>query len=108
MAQAEGVMDLICAKQSQWQSFHTAYGRILIQNCNMRKSLIDIMARLSCYDYPEEDIEEMETEKYTKSDFLINDLNRLLSTADTKTHTPGIKVVIVGKPNVEVFPLMPC
>ena len=105
LAQAEGVMDLICAKteSAAEASIQHMEGILSSRIRNMRKSLIDIMARIEvAIDYPEEDIEEMETEKYIENlTFLINDLNRLLSTADTgKLIRQGIKVVIVGKPNV--------
>ena len=105
LAQAEGVMDLICAKteSAAEASIQHMEGILSSRIRNMRKSLIDIMARIEvAIDYPEEDIEELETEKYIENlTFLINDLNRLLSTADTgKLIRQGIKVVIVGKPNV--------
>jgi tRNA modification GTPase len=69
----------------------------------MRENLIDLLARIEVtIDYPEEDIEEIEAKRCIESLTYINkEIDRLLATADRgKLIRQGIKVVIVGKPNV--------
>ena len=66
LAQAEGVMDLICAKteSAAEASIQHMEGILSSRIRNMRKSLIDIMARIEVADYPEEDIEEIDRKIY--------------------------------------------
>jgi len=105
LAQAEGVMDLICAKteSAAKTSLLQMEGALSSKIREMRENLIDIMARIEVtIDYPEEDIEEVDKEQYAERfTFLIEEIDRLLSTAEQgKLIRQGIKVVIVGKPNV--------
>ncbi len=105
LAQAEGIMDLICAKTetAAKASIQHMEGILSERIKNMRENLIDLLARIEVtIDYPEEDIEEIEAKRCIESLTYINkEIDRLLATADRgKLIRQGIKVVIVGKPNV--------
>lgn len=111
LAQAESVMDLVSAKTEK--GFNIAMNHLeghlsqLIQS--IRKDLIQIAAEIDvCIDYPEEDIEEITYSKMTEMmEKIIETLERLKSTSKQgRIIREGLKVAIVGKPNVGKSSLM--
>lgn len=111
LVQAEAVMDLISAKTDG--SFDVAMGqlqgRLSDRIRQIRKDFADLLVQITVnIDYPDEDIEEM-----TYGDVLSN-LNKiacrledLASTADRgRIMREGLKIAIVGKPNVGKSSLM--
>jgi len=111
LTQAEGVIDLIhsqsiqAARSARYQMDGALYHRIE----GIKSSLLTIAAHLAAWaDYPEEDLEEVE------SSDLLGDLRavkraseELLSTFDSgKILREGVETVLVGKPNVGKSTLM--
>jgi len=105
LAQAEGIMELICSKtEAQARaSIRHMEGLLSEKIRHIRGKLLDIMAHMEVtIDYPEEGIEDLPVEDYLQmlSD-AVKEIDYLLSTAERgKIVRQGIKVVIVGKPNV--------
>lgn len=111
LTQAEAVIDLIKAKSDK--SFDVALeqleGALSAKIKDIRALLVDVLVNLTVnIDYPDEDIEEMTYEKLFKDVSNIRDyIDNLLKTADTgKILNEGLKVSIVGKPNVGKSSLM--
>ena len=111
LTQAEAVIDLIKAKSDK--SFDVALeqleGALSAKIKDIRALLVDVLVNLTVnIDYPDEDIEEMTYEKLFKDVSDIRDyIDNLLKTADTgKILNEGLKVSIVGKPNVGKSSLM--
>ncbi|WP_156900509.1 tRNA uridine-5-carboxymethylaminomethyl(34) synthesis GTPase MnmE [Anaerovorax odorimutans] len=111
LSQAEAVIDLIKAKTDK--SFEIALsqmeGKLSIKVRELREIIMDILVNVTVnLDYPDEDIEEVTYDELIKSLKLINDeLDKLLITADTgRIIKDGLKVTIVGKPNVGKSSLM--
>jgi tRNA modification GTPase len=111
LSQAEAVIDVIRAKTEK--SFEVAMGQLeghlsaKVKEC--RKSLMDLLVELAVnIDYPDEDIEELTYQKVLKSLSQIGDeIDLLLDTADTgRMIREGLRVTIVGKPNVGKSSLM--
>lgn len=105
LTQAEGVMDLICAKteKSAQASIKHMEGMLSSKIRAMREDMLDLMAHIEVsIDYPEEDIEDMDTNTVKQRlEQLKHKMNYLLDTAEQgKLIRHGIKTVIVGKPNV--------
>lgn len=105
LSQAEAVMDLISAKTEK--SFDLAYHQLegsLSNKINtVRESLLKTIAHLEvCIDYPEEDIEEITYDEIiTSFTHVQNELNLLLAHSDNgRIIREGIKIAIIGKPNV--------
>ena len=111
LSQAEAVIDLIRAKTDT--GFDSAMGQL---SGNISKEISEIRAALLMLlgditvniEYPDEDIEEITYEGLTNSLSQIGDMIAgLLSTAETgKIIKEGLKVAIVGKPNVGKSSLM--
>ena len=111
LSQAEAVIDVIKAKTDK--SFDVAIsqleGSLSQRIVEIRKAILDVLVDLTVnIDYPDEDIEELTYDKLEKSISLISDMiENLLSTADTgRMIREGLRVTIVGKPNVGKSSLM--
>lgn len=111
LAQAEAVIDLIRAKTDR--SFAVAMdqmeGSLSGRIKSIRAELMDLLVELAVnLDYPDEDIEEITYERLKESISSISDMVEiLLSTADTgRLIREGLRVTIVGKPNVGKSSLM--
>jgi tRNA modification GTPase len=105
LAQAEGIMELIYSKtEAQAKvSIQHMEGALSEKIRRIREKLLDIMAHIEVtIDYPEEDIEELPVDDYLQGlNDAVKEIDYLLSTAEQgKIIGQGIKVVIVGKPNV--------
>jgi len=111
LSQAEAVIDVVRAKTDK--SFDVALsqleGTLSSHISDIRKKLLDILVDITVnIDYPDEDIEEITYDKLEQSILLISDMiDKLLSTASTgRMIREGIRVAIVGKPNVGKSSLM--
>ena len=111
LSQAEAVMDLISAKTDR--SFDSAMGQlsgVLSQKIGeIRAKFVDVLVDLTVnIDYPDEDIEQITYEKLgAMLEDLIGDVRQLLSGADSgRILREGLRVSIVGKPNVGKSSLM--
>lgn len=111
LTQAEAVMDLISAKADK--TFDTALNQLegllsdKIKEC--RKELMDVLVDLTVnIDYPDEDIEEVTYQNLiTRLNSVHEKVHRLLESADTgRILKEGLKVTIIGKPNVGKSSLM--
>lgn len=111
LTQAEAVIDLIRAKTDK--TFDVALGQLEgifgDKIRELRKELVDCLVNLTVnIDYPDEDIEEI-TYENLKNDIekVKEEVERLLETSNTgKIIKDGLKVSIVGKPNVGKSSLM--
>lgn len=105
LSQAEAVMDIISARTegALKAANDQSRGNLASKVSQMRHVLLDTMAKIEVtLDFPDEDLERS-TDEGIKAELqvLSNEINELLSTARTgKLIREGIKVVIVGKPNV--------
>ncbi len=111
LSQAEAVIDLIKAKTDT--GFDVAMtqleGGLSDEVGRIRAALTDVLVEVAVnIDYPDEDIEELTYEKLTDSLLRIGDMiEKLRATADTgRIVRDGLKVAIVGKPNVGKSSLM--
>ena len=111
LSQAEAVIDVIKAKTDK--SFDVALsqleGTLSAKVSEIRKKLLDLLVDFTVnIDYPDEDIEYITYEKLEKNISLIGEMiEKLLSTATTgRMIREGIRVAIVGKPNVGKSSLM--
>ena len=111
LSQAEAVIDIIKAKTDR--SFDVAMsqleGALSLRVTEIRQKLLDLLVDITVnIDYPDEDIEELTYDKIEENILLIGEMIvKLLSTADTgRMIREGIRVAIVGKPNVGKSSLM--
>lgn len=111
LSQAEAVIDLIKAKTDK--GFDVALsqleGSLSGQIEKIRKNILDLLVDITVnIDYPDEDIEELTYEMLEKNILLILGLiEELLRTASTgRMIREGIRIAIVGKPNVGKSSLM--
>ena len=111
LSQAEAVIDLIKAKTDK--TFDVAMeqlaGTLSKEIEKIRSKIKDLLVELTVnIDYPDEDIEELTYENMEKEVLQISDMiEKLLTTADSgKIITEGLKVAIIGKPNVGKSSLM--
>ncbi len=111
LSQAEAVIDLIKAKNES--SFDLALkqleGKFSKEIVELRKKILDILVNITVnIDYPDEDIEEILYDNLLKEISQIGDeLENIIGTADTgKIIREGLKVSIIGKPNVGKSSLM--
>ena len=105
LSQAEAVIDLVRAKSEK--TFNVALdqleGRFSAKINEIREDLADVLVNLTVnIDYPDEDIEEMTYEKLIASlQGARGKIAALLATAGTgRVIRDGLRVSIVGKPNV--------
>lgn len=111
LSQAEAVIDIIKAKTDR--SFDVAMsqleGALSLRVTEIRQKLLDLLVDITVnIDYPDEDIEELTYDNIEENILLIGEMiEKLLSTADTgRMIREGIRVAIVGKPNVGKSSLM--
>lgn len=105
LSQAEAVIDIIRAKTelSAKSAVMQSEGKISKEIDKLREELLRLIASIEAtVDYPEDDLEEMTSEKVTVNlKELLDKVYKLLETADEgKIIREGLKTVIVGKPNV--------
>ncbi len=105
LSEAEAVMDIITAKTeaSMKSAVMQAEGRVSKEIILLRNELLEIIAHIEAtVDYPEDDLEEMTSEKTTDVlNVVLGKIEKLILTADEgKILRDGLKTAIVGKPNV--------
>ena len=111
LTQAEAVIDLIKAKSSKTfdVSMSQLEGKFSRKIGEIRKVLLDSLVNLTVnIDYPDEDIEELTYEKLN-CDMVesMRLIDNILKTSDTgRILNEGLKVSIIGKPNVGKSSLM--
>ncbi len=111
LSQAEAVIDIIRAKTDK--SFNVAMdqleGKLSKAIKEIRKKILDILVNITVnIDYPDEDIEEVMYDDLNKELSSINDeIEMMISSSNTgKILNEGLKVSIIGKPNVGKSSLM--
>lgn len=106
LIEAESVMDLIEAKTEQARklSINQLDGKLSNIIRNFRQKLLELLASIEVnIDYPEyEEYEVITNENIKKEIYMIkNELNKIINESENgKLIKNGIKVAIVGKPNV--------
>ncbi|MGM9882194.1 MAG: tRNA uridine-5-carboxymethylaminomethyl(34) synthesis GTPase MnmE, partial [Bacilli bacterium] len=106
LLEAEATMDLISSKSETARklSINTLTGETSNLIKNLRNKLIQIISNIEVnIDYPEyEDVEELTNDKILPSinEFREDLINIINKSEDSKTIKEGIKVGIIGKPNV--------
>lgn len=113
LSQAEAVIDVIKAKTDKGFDIALSQleGSLSLKVNEIRKRLLDMLVDITVnIDYPDEDIEELTYDKLKKNISLIGEMiENLLATAATgRMIKEGIRVAIVGKPNVGKSSLMNC
>ncbi len=104
LSQAEAVDDLIHAKTSNFaiQSAKNLSGVLANKIGDIKKELFEILSRIVAgIDFPEDVAEPEYSELITKFSHSLNEINRILDCAKTSDILrQGVKVAIVGRPNV--------
>ena len=111
LSQAEAVIDLIKAKTDR--SFDIAVSQLEGELSGwvgaIREKLLDVLVNITVnIDYPDEDIEELTYVELKKNISEINDMIGILTSSASagRMIREGIRVAIVGKPNVGKSSLM--
>ncbi|WP_416175718.1 tRNA uridine-5-carboxymethylaminomethyl(34) synthesis GTPase MnmE [Clostridium sp.] len=105
LSQAEAVMDIITAKTevSMKSALNQSSGSISRKINPIREKLLELIANIEAtVDYPEEDLEEMTSNKVSfEVKNMLKEIDEILKGADEgKIIRDGLSIVIVGKPNV--------
>lgn len=105
LSQAEAVIDLITAKTelSAKSALEQSGGKISREIKELRGRLLQVIATIEAtVDYPEDDLEEVTSERAKiQVEDILKSVEVLLSSADEgKILREGLNTVIVGKPNV--------
>lgn len=105
LAQAEAVAELIASKTelSRKIAIDALAGKLSDTVNSLSDRLADLLAEIEAsIDFPEEDLDFMKVETQLEAARAVqNDLTTLLDTADEgRIITEGVKVAILGKPNV--------
>jgi len=105
LTQAEAVIDIIRAKTSKAEKVALAQlsGALGRKINTLRERLIEILAHIEAYiDFPEEEIEpDSLTTITSKTEDIIRELSEMLKTYEEgRLIKEGVRVAIVGKPNV--------
>ncbi len=111
LSQAEAVIDIIKAKTDMTLDIAEGQkeGRLSYAVKRIRQALLDILAQMAVnIDYPDEDIEQETYERYIDDlRFIYEDIYDILRTQSIgKVAREGIRIAIVGKPNVGKSSLM--
>jgi tRNA modification GTPase TrmE len=111
LSQAEAVVDVVKAKSDK--TFDVAMGQLegvfSERIREIRKELVDILVNITVnIDYPDEDIEQLTYSKLNDDLTKVRDeISNLLESSDTgRIISEGLKVAIIGKPNVGKSSLM--
>lgn len=105
LSQAEAVIDIIKARTDMTLEIaeRQKEGRLSDTIEGIREELLDMLAKMAVnIDYPDEDIEETEYDEHIEiMKNVLSDINDLIDTASIgRIAREGIKIAIVGKPNV--------
>ena len=111
LSQAEAVIDIIKAKTDMSLEIAEGQrdGRLSSEIEEIRDNLLDILANMAAnIDYPDEDIDDVQNDELgNEMRWVLNDVDNLLDTVSIgRIAREGIRIAIVGKPNVGKSSLM--